>query len=168
MKESTRGVFAHWNYQGSLPFFDVDFGAGRPTRGVPWNLAEPSKVVPTPDGGLELFVTRHGYGLPSWMSWSGLATWAERERRWRWVMWWGFIALCVCYFLDPLHVEAAWLLTLLSGLALALGWWMSRTQHYFQRFVRESAALRSALMSPSNDSQPLSPAKGGASGTSGG
>jgi shikimate O-hydroxycinnamoyltransferase len=46
-----------WNFQGKTPFYAIDFGAGAPVRGVPWNCGEEVKVVPCAQGGFDVFIS---------------------------------------------------------------------------------------------------------------
>lgn len=46
-----------WNFQGKIPFYAIDFGAGTAIRGVPWNCGEEVKVAPCAQGGLDVFIS---------------------------------------------------------------------------------------------------------------
>jgi hypothetical protein len=45
------------NFQGKSPYYAIDVGAGKPVRGVPWNLGEGIKVAPFAQGGLDVFIS---------------------------------------------------------------------------------------------------------------
>ena len=51
-----RGTLLGWNYM-DLGFFNIDFGWGKPTRGIHWCFQQPVKVVPTATGDYEVIVT---------------------------------------------------------------------------------------------------------------
>ena len=53
--ESTHDL--DWNFQGKSPYYAIDVGAGKPVRGVPWNLGEGIKVAPFAQGGLDVFIS---------------------------------------------------------------------------------------------------------------
>jgi len=57
------GVIDQWNYQVTTPFFDVDFGIGKPTRAQPWSL-EPVKVMQSLHGGVDVMI--HRTSIASW------------------------------------------------------------------------------------------------------
>jgi len=52
-----------------MPYYQVEFGAGNPIRGVPWNANEEVKVVPCAQGGLDIFISDT----------ASLHGWAEHE-----------------------------------------------------------------------------------------
>lgn len=64
LKRGTPGVIDQWNYQVTTPYFEVDFGVGKPTRAQPWSL-EPVKVMQSLQGGVDVMISKR------------LATWAK-------------------------------------------------------------------------------------------
>merc|ERR1712156_748022 len=51
LKRGTPGVIDQWNYQVTTPYFEVDFGMGKPTRAQPWS-GEPVKVMQSLQDGV--------------------------------------------------------------------------------------------------------------------
>jgi hypothetical protein len=61
-----------WNNQASSPFFEIDFGAGSPLRGVVWNWQV--TVLKNPrDGGLDVYIDKSSRGH---------GTWKQPPRKW--------------------------------------------------------------------------------------
>lgn len=69
VREGAPGMIAQWNYQVSNPYFEVDFGLGRPTKAQPWSV-EPVKVVKSLEGGVDVMI--HMDPILN-----GLAVWAK-------------------------------------------------------------------------------------------
>jgi hypothetical protein len=69
VKDGAPGMIAQWNYQVSTPYFDVDFGLGKPTRAQPWAL-EPVKVMKSLAGGVDVMLHKAAAA-------KGLAVWAK-------------------------------------------------------------------------------------------
>jgi len=65
LKESAPGVINQWNYQVTTPYFEVDFGVGKPTRAQPWSI-EPVKVMKSLKGGVDVMVWKGSWGIASW------------------------------------------------------------------------------------------------------
>ncbi|CAB9511356.1 hydroxycinnamoyl-Coenzyme A shikimate quinate hydroxycinnamoyltransferase-like [Seminavis robusta] len=58
----------HWNWQVSNPYYEVDFGTGKPMRGVLWNWVQPVTVVPRAGGGLEIYIDKTSRGHVRWVA----------------------------------------------------------------------------------------------------
>lgn len=71
------GVITQWNYQAVNPYYEVDFGAGPPTRSVPWT-GEPVKVMRglPKEGGFDVFVSHIDQGIKSWAT----MPWGKKAR----------------------------------------------------------------------------------------
>jgi len=66
-KPGTPGYIHQWNYQATNPYYEVDFGAGRPDRALPWSF-EAVKVMKGPRGGLDVMVHQgEGMGIRDWI-----------------------------------------------------------------------------------------------------
>lgn len=65
LKRGAPGVIDQWNYQVSNPYFEVDFGAGKPSRAQPW-CGEPVKVMQNPAGGVDVMISKSAYGIAAW------------------------------------------------------------------------------------------------------
>ena len=63
-----RGTLLGWNYM-DLPFYNIDFGLGRPLRGMHWCFQQPVKVVPTPKGDYEVIIATDDpqFGVEKWV-----------------------------------------------------------------------------------------------------
>merc|ERR1719353_2389540 len=63
------GVIEQWNYQVTTPYFQVDFGVGKPTRAQPWS-GEPVKVMQRLRGGVvdgvDVMISKSPYGVATW------------------------------------------------------------------------------------------------------
>lgn len=62
----TFGNLQMWNWQGSNPFFCVDFGTGLPLRGILWSWNNPVTVVRGVKGGLDVYIDTSSRGPVQW------------------------------------------------------------------------------------------------------
>jgi len=65
LPRGTPGVIEQWNYQVTTPYFEVDFGVGKPTRAQPWSM-EPVKVMQSLQGGVDVMLSKNPYSIASW------------------------------------------------------------------------------------------------------
>jgi hypothetical protein len=66
LKRGTPGVIEHWNYQVALPYSEVDFGLGKPSRMQPWALENGVKVMKALDGGVDVMLLKGTVGIGAW------------------------------------------------------------------------------------------------------
>ncbi|CAB9511353.1 Transferase family [Seminavis robusta] len=58
-----------WNWQAANPYYDVNFGTGKPLRGIPWNWTQQAvTVVPSASGGLEVHIDKGSRGPVRWVA----------------------------------------------------------------------------------------------------
>jgi len=51
------GILDQWNLQTTTPYFEVDFGVGKPTRAQPWST-EPVKLMQSLEGGVDVQISK--------------------------------------------------------------------------------------------------------------
>ena len=66
------GHIGTFNYSGGLDFFAIDFGLGKPSRGVHWTIGEPVKVARDAQGNFEVHITTDrnlamAFCIPQWL-----------------------------------------------------------------------------------------------------
>lgn len=65
LPQGAPGVIEQWNYQVTTPYFEVDFGVGKPTRAQPWSQ-ETVKVMQSLQGGVDVMISKSPYNISSW------------------------------------------------------------------------------------------------------